>query len=127
MTTSRLTWTVHFDEARRVLHVKTAGVLDAQSGLRMRSEVFPLFAKLGCQRLLLDHLGLEGDALSTMDIYDIPRAYVAANIPRSIRLAVVAPPHMFANASFYETVCANNGYYVGAFGDVGTALEWLTT
>ena len=125
MTQSSLTWTLAYEEASKVLVVRAQGVLDLPSAERMRAEAHERFRELGCTRVLLDYLGLDAEALGTLDVYRLPRVYEALGISREMRMAVVASGVGRPNLDFYETVCQNNGYSVRVFNKEAEARAWL--
>lgn len=118
-------WTFEIDPAARIAEIRTRGVLDGRSAERMRNETMAHFKAHGIVRCLLDHSGLEGSTLGTLDIYGMPKAYDKLDFPRDFRLALIYSPLLAENARFFETVCRNNGYEVSVFNDRQAALDWL--
>ncbi len=118
-------WQMYYDEKEKIVYTKTTGVLNISDASVMRDEGIALIRKHGCLLVLLDHSELVGDALTTMDIYDLPKMYRALGVPRELRMALVVPARFMDNLKFYETVCHNNGYSISVFFDRAAALEWL--
>jgi hypothetical protein len=118
-------WHMHYDENEKIIFISTSGVLDIRSASILRSEGAELIKHHNCMRCLLDHRNIKRDALSTLDIYDLPKRYDELGIPRQLKMAVVVQKSLMDNLSFYETVCRNNGYSVSLFFDREFALEWL--
>lgn len=120
-----MNWQMRYDENEQIIFIETNGVLEITSANYMRAEGAALIKEHKCMRLLLDHSGIVRDALSTMDIYDLPRRYEEMGLTRQIKMALVIPREFVENLRFYETVCRNNGYSVQLFSDRNEALSWL--
>ncbi len=120
-----MNWQMYYDENERIIFIKTTGVLEITSANYMRAEGVALIQKHNCMRLLLDHSGIVRDALSTMDIYDLPQRYEEMGLTRQLKMALVIPSEFLENLRFYETVCRNHGYSVQLFSDRDLALKWL--
>lgn len=120
-------WQMSYDEAEHIIFIETSGVLDIDSATIMRNEGSMLIKKHHCMRCLLDHSNLSGDALATLDIYNLPKRYAELGIPHQFRMALVVPERFATNLKFYETVCRNNGYQASVFFDRPSALAWLKT
>ncbi len=120
-----LTWEMTVDISEKTLYVKTVGILDITSATIMRNEGATLIKKHGLLFGMLDHRGLNGDALSTLDIYNLPKRYMELGISHKFKMALVVPKEFLHNLKFYETVCRNNGYSVSIFFDYEKAMMWL--
>jgi len=120
-----MNWQINYDENEQIIFIKTIGVLDISSANLMRTEGFNLIKQHNCLRCLVDHSEIAEDALSTLDIYNLPKRYKELDIPRRLKMALVIPGKFMTNLKFYETVCRNNGYLVSIFFNRESALEWL--
>ncbi|MBP6178827.1 MAG: hypothetical protein KA473_14170 [Anaerolineales bacterium] len=120
-----MNWQMRYDENEQIIFIKTNGILEITSANYMRAEGAALIKEHNCMRLLLDHSGIVRDALSTMEIYDLPRRYEEMGLTRQLKMALVIPHEFVENLRFYETVCRNNGYSVQLFSDHDLALKWL--
>lgn len=125
MTRPRLSWTLAFDEADRILAVQARGVLDLASAEQLRREASDRFRELGCTRVLLDYRGLDAEFLRTLDVYNLPKVYQAWGISREMRMAVLIAGVGRETLEFFETVCQNNGYAVRVFAGEPEARAWL--
>lgn len=79
-----------------------------------------------CHSILVDARELE-PMMSIYEIYDLPKFYEASGVPRTTRIAVLAPAKetILRDLLFYETVCQNNGFSVRTFHDRESAHRWL--
>lgn len=125
-TRSALSWTLAYDGAEWIQAIEAKGVLAMPSTERLRREASDRFRELGCTRVLLDYRGLEAETLRTLDIYNLPKVYLAWGFNRLMRMAVLTANVGQQNLDFFETVCQNNGFAARRFSEEAPAREWLT-
>lgn len=77
----------------------------------------------GASRVLCDERELEY-RLSTFDTYQAA-AFIAAQVPRVGRIALLPKAAGLADARFWEDVVVNRGLTVKVFQDPAEALRWL--
>ena len=118
-------WTMAYDPADGILHVRVTGMLEPAEVDAMRDEGIGHIRRDGCGRCLLDLAAIDGSHLSILDLYSRPGRYAELGVPHSFRMAVVVPEKFREALEFYETVCHNSGYAVTQFGDRDSALAWL--
>lgn len=66
-------------------------------------------------------------AVSTMEIYEMPRFYAGTDANRKSKWAIILPPggQIREDVKFYATMCLNRGWYLKAFDDRKEAIDWL--
>jgi hypothetical protein len=63
-------------------------------------------------------------ALGTVDTYDYAE-YIAARVPRLVKIAIVSSPECADDAAFWEDVVVNRGMTARFFHDREKAEQWL--
>ena len=118
-------WDLSYQPFEKIIYIKTRGRLEINAATQMRNEGVAQIKQHDCKRIQLDHTLLDDSALSTMEIFDLPKIYDSLGISRAVKMALVVTPIMKTKLRFYETVCRNNGYSVMLFTDRESALQWL--
>jgi hypothetical protein len=122
-----MTWNVKYDSELKLVQCTVVGPNTADQINASVLETISLAKRKATNLLLLDCSKLER-ALSTLDVYQMPRFYVDIKINRRNKVAVILPVQQQAreDVHFYETVCRNQGWNVKAFQGRQAALDWLT-
>lgn len=76
-----------------------------------------------CSRVLCNETDLEY-RLGTFDIFQSAES-IAAQIHKTVKVAIVCNERFTADAQFWETVAVNRGMTVRFFKDMDTARRWL--
>jgi hypothetical protein len=106
-----------------VLLVEVSGLVDRPSWEdQLRASVAEA-SKHSCLRFLVDYRQADLH-LGFLDLYNRPRFYEEAGIPKNARIALIFPAGA-EDHEFTETVTANRGYTVKGFSGREPALEWL--
>ena len=120
-----MNWEITYRPEEKILSVKTGGVLEKESVLKMIVEASGFLTEHQCHRCLVDHTGIESTQIGITDIYGMPKVYDAVGLPRDLKLAMVVPQKYFDLFKFLETVDYNFGYTISVFMDTGPAVRWL--
>lgn len=123
-----MAYTLEYNHELRIVELVYTGRFTAQESKESTSKAIALGKVHDDADALVDATEVEL-AVSIVDLLDLPaRQYVAEDMNRRIRVAVVSPrlPKDIRDAKFYETACLNRGWNVRLFPDRDDAIEWLT-
>jgi len=125
---ANMAYTIEYNRTLRIVEVTYTGRFTAQESKESAAKAIALGKKHGDADALVDATEAEL-AVSILDLLALPdRHYVAEEMSRRIRVAVV-PPHLLKDkkdVEFYETACLNRGWQVRLFSSRDEAIEWLT-
>jgi hypothetical protein len=119
-------WQISFLETEQVVVVETSGVVDTETSLSMVRAAMAAVQQRGWQRILVDHRGIRGFTVSTVDVYERPGQLRALGFGPTFRVADVVPDAHAQDFVFLETVAINRGIRLEIFSDREAALSWLT-
>ncbi|MEJ2641249.1 MAG: hypothetical protein P8010_16915 [Desulfosarcinaceae bacterium] len=121
-----MTWRIEYDEALSVIRCVYAGTVTAEDFRKGALETIALAKKHNTHRILIDDSKLKS-TVSTLEIYEMPGLYEAADANRRSKWALILPPEgsIREDVNFYVTLCLNRGWFVKAFEDRRTAIDWL--
>ena len=119
-------WDIEFIEKDKTISVKYHGTSNAELFIRSFEEFVGLATKYEVNRFLVDTSDLK-PALTTVEIYELPKAFDKLPVDRKTRYAMVEceNPAVRKNLAFFETVSRNLGYLVKLFEDRESAMAWL--
>jgi hypothetical protein len=117
-------WEINYNKNDDIVYAKVEGTIDVESEEKLRNEILESMRKNSCRLLLLDLNNAE-IGLSTFEIYDIPRKYMAQSVSRNTKMAILYPESQSRDLNFYETVSRNAGYDVMLFPEFEAAMKWL--
>lgn len=119
-------WTMRHAEGSQVLVIGYHGTITAEeleeANVRAMGELLEL--KVG--KVLVDCSAARAE-MPILDVYKLPDLYLAGNMSRMIRVAMILPRDGYKQEvyEFYEDVCRNRGFQVQLFADGEHAWEWL--
>lgn len=116
-------WQIEYYSNEDYLHIRTKGVLTAESANAMVMEVVEAAARHHCDRQIVDHRNTTF-ALSFFEYYQRPEVNKGIGISQRWKIAMVFS-EMGESTHFMETVFRNRGYNFRQFDDIGKAKEWL--
>ena len=121
-----MSWTIHLDEAARLVIVTSQGTLSGERIRAMSHEAIDALQRHGVRRVLVDCRDMRPE-IGTVDIYRLPELYGERELSRGVRIAVAISieSDKTADFEFYETVSHNTGYQVRLFTDLDAARQWL--
>jgi hypothetical protein len=121
-----MTWRIEFDEKLGLIHCVYAGMVTVEDFKQGALETIALAKKHKTHRILIDDSKLKS-SVSTMEIYEMPGLYEAAEANRRSKWALILPPEgpIRDDVNFYVTMCLNKGWFVKTFEDRRTAIDWL--
>ena len=121
-----MSWSVIYDSELDIIQCIYAGRVTANDFKEGTIKTISLAKKHKTNLLHIDDSKLES-AVSTMEIYEMPRFYDEVNGSRRSRLAITLPPtgQIREDVKFYETVCRNCGWTVKTFNKRQKAIDWL--
>ena len=119
-------WSVEYDSELGIIHSIYAGRITADDFKEGTIKAIALAKKFKTYLLLIDDSKLDS-AVSTNEIYEMPRFYDEVNATRRSRMALILPTsgQIREDVKFYETVCRNRGWAVKAFNKRRNAIDWL--
>jgi hypothetical protein len=120
-------YTLEYNRALNIIELVYTGRYTPQESRESTSKAIALGKEHGDADALVDATEAKLE-VSIFDLFDLPdRQYVAQDMKRKIRIAVIPPrrPEDQEAARFYETACFNRGWQVRLFPDRDDAIEWL--
>lgn len=118
-------WEISFDEKENILFVKTRGIMDVKSHVKMMKECLEIIKEKNCRRWLIDNSKITSQRMTTLDIHSTPQIFTDLGSPIGLRIAEVTLKKYADDFGFLETVCFNRGRTLTVFYDVESALQWL--
>jgi hypothetical protein len=118
-------WQISFLEAEQVVVIETSGEVDTEASLGMVSDGLAAAKQRDWRRVLVDHRGISGLNVSTVDVYERPGKLRALGVGPNFRVAEVVPDTHVRDFAFLETVARNRGVHLVVFSDREAALRWL--
>jgi len=118
-------WKIVFNAGENILSVKTYGVFDLESKIKLIKEFVAEIEKQNCRQCLIDNSEIQSTRIGFMEIYSMPERFAELNMPRHLRIAQVFSEKHIKDFHFLETVSHNRGYWLSVFPDVESALQWL--
>ncbi len=121
-----MSWKLSYDPDLNAVCCAYDGHVTADEFKASNRETIALAKKHSTYLLLIDDSKLES-AVTTTEIYNMPKVYSDLQGNRRTRLAIILPPTgaIRKDVLFYETVCRNHGWKVKAFDNRSEAAEWL--
>ena len=119
-------WSVGYDSGLGIIHSIYSGRVTADDFKEGTIKAIALAKKHKTFLLLIDDTELES-AVSTNEIYQMPRFYDDVNATRRSRMALLLPTsgQIREDVKFYETVFRNRGWAVKSFNKRQNAIDWL--
>lgn len=119
-------WTMHHAEDDQVLLMGYHGNITAEDLAEAHQHALGRMAERKIDKVMVDCSTARAE-MPIMDVYKLPERYVAEDISRMIRIAMILPKDGYKRElyEFYEDVCRNRGFQVQLFGDGEAAWEWL--
>ena len=119
-------WKLTYDAELGIVCCNYSGHVTADDFKKAAQETIALAIQQKTNLLLIDDFKLES-AVSTLEIYNMPKIYNEIQGNRKSRIALILPPSgkIREDVKFYETVCLNNGWKVRAFDKRSQATQWL--
>lgn len=120
-----MVWEINYQLDHYIIVIKTRGSISYQELPKQFEKAVVLAREVDTECFLFDDTELHINA-STLDIFDLPKMILAAEIPRSGRIAVLVSPkeNRKGNYHFLETLCMNQGLNVKVFFVIDEAIEW---
>ncbi len=116
-------FSVRYDPESARIRCSISGTLDMHLIAEFVDELVHLMNQHQCFRILSDLRGIEV-AVSTVDIYHLPKLIEQRGYTGPLRRAVVFDGS-HDDFEFYENVSVNQGQNLRVFSDFDHALEWL--
>jgi len=120
-----MTWQIHFDEPKRIVHAKVTGTLQSRPLRQMTEELRDAVLRHGAGGVFLDYT----ETISRLEpyvIFERPRILQEIGFPADIRVAVLYMA-LDENTQFLENVYRNKNYPVRVFADQEQAFAWLAS
>lgn len=122
-----MTWTIEYDDARRVIVIVYSATLTPEDIEASAVEALSLAGRHACRRILADcRTLLNTNSMST--VYLLADRIAAMKASTSVREALVLPQNPLAREAvlFWEKACCNRGLDVRSFADPDEAIRWLS-
>ncbi len=121
-----MSWNLSYDADLKAVCCAYIGHVSAEEFKAGTQETIALAKMRKTYLLLIDDSKLKS-AVTTSEIYNMPRVYNDLQGNRKSRIAIILPPTgtIRNDVLFYETVCRNHGWKVRAFDNRSEATEWL--
>ena len=116
-------WEIAYVESESIVTAKSSGLTTISELDAMLAAVVQEANRHGSRRYLLDYTDSQAPG-TVLNVYDRPAAYERVGLPRSARIAVIAPPS-FNQQKFSEDVAHNSGYRLRYFDEPEAAMDWL--
>ena len=123
-----MAYTLEYNRTLNIVELVYTGLYTTQESQESTSRAIALGKEHGDADVFVDATEAVL-AVSIFDLLDLPdRQYVAENLNRRIRVAIVPPrrPKDKEDVLFYETACLNRGWQVRLVPNRDDAIEWLT-
>jgi hypothetical protein len=119
-------WTTRHAEANQVLVVGYHGKITAEELEEANQHAMGQLMERKVDKVMVDCSAARAE-MPILDVYKLPDLYVAEDMSRMIRVALILPMDGYRREvyEFYEDVCRNRGFQVRLFDDGDTAWEWL--
>src|SRR5690242_8188869 len=123
---TRMPWTMQHVEGSQILVIGYQGKITAEELLEANQKAMGHLVGRTINKVLVDCSTARAD-MPILDVYKLPDLYVAGDMSRMIRVAMVLPKDGYKREiyEFYEAVCRNRGYQVQLFDDTDAAWQWL--
>src|SRR4249919_222451 len=124
-----MSWTIDFLPNEQILRVTTHGTMDLALIKQMAREALDAGLAHQALRYLIDHRDMI-PALSSEDIFDLPKINADMGVGRTMRVAIVfSPDSPRAEDFFYYDVrnLSKGSSNIRQFSDLQQALGWLLT
>lgn len=122
-----MSWRIDFDATLGIIHCVYADHVSTEDYEAGTLKTIALAKKHKSNLILIDESELKTAAVSTLEIYKMPRFYEVADANRRSKWALIMPPggKVRGDLEFYVTMCLNRGWYLKAFDDRQEAIDWL--
>ncbi len=121
-----MSWKLSYDAELKAICCAYIGHVTAAEFKASNLETIKHAKKHKTYLLLIDDSKLES-AVTTTEIYDMPKVYRELGGDRKGKIAILLPPKgaIRNDVLFYETVCRNHGWEVKSFDERSEAARWL--
>ncbi len=114
---------IQFDAETQIMNVIQNGVYEIGESTKMIEYFSKLMLTNNCRKVLIDNKNGSIKA-NTIDIYNRPKKFEKAGLPRNIKVAILYGEQN-EQERFYETVLKNRGYNFRNFKHPEEAMKWL--
>ena len=123
-----MSWKVEFDEQRRWIFLMFWLDISEEDVQESSATVSAMMRDNHTRKILTDFTKAVSLAISTLDIFFLPKVYKTFGQKNFFTEAIVAPKDhkIRKDLEFYETICVNRGINARVFEDRDRALEWLS-
>lgn len=121
-----VSWAADYVADKATVVVNGSGRLRYEDMRGIAQGATDLLQRNRASRLLFDWSEAVLD-VHVVDVFYLPDCYERVGVPRSARIAMVAPKtrHPSGICEFFETVCRNKGYTCKLFNSQQSAEQWL--
>ena len=123
-----MSYTINHNASLGVIELTYSGRITGTDLREATSKCISLGRQTGTTKFLVDEVGMDL-AVSILDLYDLPnKQYEDEEANRQGRVAIILPTSKEARdaVQFYVTACQNGGWFVRAFSERLSAINWLT-
>jgi hypothetical protein len=122
-----MSWVIDYLPELGVLRIKTSGTMDLEQLTQMAHEGLAAGLARGATSFLVDHRDMT-TALSTEDVFDLPRLNAEMGIGKTMRVAIVYSTDSPSRDDFffYDVRNLSKGVRnIRLFTDLQHAIDWL--
>ncbi len=117
--------TVSINEDLGIICVRSYGEVTEQDLHTSRELTAKAYQEHGFTNVLVDARE-EVSLPQTASLYDFVSGLLGADMPRTMKFALVVSEHTKRDLAFIETVAVNRGLLVSIFDSCSAAVAWLT-
>jgi hypothetical protein len=119
-------WTMQHVDGSQILVMGYQGKITAEELMEANQQAMGQLVGRNINKVLVDCSTARAD-MPILDVYKLPDLYVAEDMSRMIRVAMILPKDGYKREiyEFYEDVCRNRGFQVRVFDDGDAAWKWL--
>jgi hypothetical protein len=123
-----MSYTINHNASLGVIELTYRGRITGADLKEATSKCISLGKQTGTTKFLVDEVGMDLDT-SIVNLYELPnKQYADEEANRQGRVAIILPTSKEAREAvqFYVTSCQNRGWFVRAFSERLSAINWLT-
>ena len=119
-------WTMQHFEGTQVLVMGYQGKITAEELQEANRQALQVLMERKLSKVMVDCSTAQA-SMPILDVYKLPNLYVAEDMPRTIRVAMILPKDGYKREIYgvYEDACRSRGYQVQLFDDSAAAWNWL--
>lgn len=119
-------WTMAQAEGDQILVMGYHGKITSEELQEAHHHALGRLTEQKIARVMVDCSTAQAE-MPMIDVYKLPDLYVAEDVSRMIRIAMILPQDGYKRDvyEFYEDVCRNRGFQVQLFDDGDAAWTWL--